>query len=217
MNAQATVALGLVTALDITTARQLHDYGSLDDAGVTAALEQVGLERNHGAAGRPAYLTRLQHAGLVVDDGDTVELHAWTAATLEDERVLLQNLFARLPDATARAVAWHAHDWPLLRHRAYRHAAALPPGLKKSTWEPLCELFDDGLMRSYHDVQADVLRLYGNRMAGLDALDPALWAAVQWYELDLRRRLVHGALPAGSVQQCHARLADRLAQYGISS
>src|SRR5699024_12549081 len=37
LNAQATVALGLVTALDITSARPSHAYAILDDATVTAA------------------------------------------------------------------------------------------------------------------------------------------------------------------------------------
>src|SRR5699024_776147 len=115
------IALGVGTALDVDTARQLHDYGDLDDAGVASALEQTGLQRM-SVLRWPGYLTRLTRVAAVIDDGAEVVLAGFAAATPEQERGMIESLFAVLPDtADGRAVAWRADDWELLLQRAYRH------------------------------------------------------------------------------------------------
>lgn len=202
---QTTIALGLVTALDVTTARQLHDYTGLDDTGVIAAQEQMTLQRSHSRA-LPGYLTRIQQVAAVIDSGDDITLAAFEADDLDAERGVLTSLFALLPDAGACAVVWHSAHWQLLLRRALRHELPAPGSLQASTCHAWDRWFAEGQDESNAAVQADAVRLYGHHAAAQQVSNPALRAAMHWYELDLRWRSVTGGIDMQTRRERRARV-----------
>lgn len=205
-----TIALGLDTALDIATARQLHDYGKLDDAGVASALEQMGLQQGV-TGGRPAYLTRLQRVALVIDNGDDIILAAFEAEDVDEERGMLASLFALMPESAGQIVAWDNGDWELLLQRAFCHALQAPAALRDWPRQALRRLFAGADRAADQAVQADVIRLYGNPVAAQEAFDPALRAAVHWHAMAVRWRCVTGELDSAAQQLRLQRVAARVA------
>lgn len=200
-----TIALGLVTALDVATARQLHDYDDLDDAGVVAAQEQLTLQRSHSRT-LPGYLTRVQQVGVVIDSGDDITLAAFEAEALDAERDTLASLFALLPAAAARAVVWQAADWQLLLRRALRHELPAPAALRASTCHAWDGWFAGQQGASHAAVQADAMHLYGHPAAAREVSNAALRAAMHWHALDLRWRQVTGELDAATCRDRRARV-----------
>lgn len=202
------IALALRAAPDVETARQLHDYGTLDDAGVVAALEQTGLRR--GDAQRwPAYLARLQQLAVVVDVAGELTLATFAAATLAQENSLLSALFAILPGpAQGQCVAWHGADWPLLQQRAYHHHLPAPAAVHAWPRQALADLFAPGARRD------DVLRLYGAEFTAADSVEPVLGDAVHCYLMALRQRCISGQLAPDSARGRAARARARAVQAG---
>jgi len=206
---RTTLALGVQTALDITTARRLHDYGELDDAGVASALEQMGLQQGV-PGGRPGYLTRLARAALVIDSGDDVTLATFEAEDIDAEYDLLQSLFAVMPTTSGYAVSWDASAWELLLRRAYCHALRVPAAVRDWPRQPLRPLFADAEQAPNYDVQADAIGLYGNPAALANAIDPALRLAVHWHAMALRYHCVTGEVDAAALPQRMQRVAARV-------
>src|SRR5690625_1116855 len=139
---RTTLALGLQTALDITTARRLHDYGELDDAGVASALEQKGLQQGV-PGGRPGYLTRLERVAVVIDSGDDVTLATFEAEDIDTEYDLLRSLFAIMPTTSGYCASWDTGAWELLLQRAYCHAMQAPAAVRDWPRQSLHRLFAD--------------------------------------------------------------------------
>lgn len=207
-----TIALGLATVLDTVTARQLHDYGDLDDAGIAAALEQAGLQRGRSSRW-PGHLSRVAHVAVIVDASDNLTLAAFAAETADHERACLESLFAVLPNTVAgRSVAWRASDWTVLAQRAYRHELCAPQPVHAWPRSQLCELFDSGPGAPDDGARADAIRLYGHDMAGLTDASPALASALHWYVMDLRWRSVTGDIAPDTAQQRAVRAMGRAAQ-----
>lgn len=212
-----TIALSLTTAVDTHTARQLHDYGDLDDAGVVAALEQTGLQRGQRW---PGYLSRVQRVAIVLDDGGDLTLAAFEASTSAQEHGVLESLFALLPmQADGRSVAWDEAAWRLLTQRAYHHELQAPTPVHAWPRQPLCELFENVGARALH---SDAATLYGGAGGGgaaaeLADLDPVLRDAVRCYVMDLRWRCVTGAMTADASRQRAARAVARAMQVGVGA
>lgn len=159
MTAETTYVLGLTTALDTETARRLHDYGDINDAGVVAALEQAG-QQGTGPTPWPGYLSRITHLALIAEHDDELTLAAFESVTLAEERGALQSLFALMQDARhGRNVAWHAADWQLLAQRAYHHALPAPDAVWHWPRLALQDMFQTSGER-VQAVQSDVLHLY---------------------------------------------------------
>ena len=200
------VYLAVTAAPDVETARQLDDYVTLDAAGVVAALEQTGLQRD-SARRWPGYLARLQQVAVVIDAAGELTLATFEAATLAQEYSLLESLFAVLPDMPeGRCVAWQDGDWQLLWQRAYRHQLPAPALVHGWPRLSLSELFAESA------VSSDLVRLYGAEFATADAIEPALRNAVHWYVMDLRRRCVSGDLERDAARECAARAVARAVQ-----
>lgn len=208
--ARATIALGLMTTLDVATARRLYDYGELDDNGVAAALEHTGLQRSNGG-NRPDHLTRIHRAAAVIDSDDDITLAAFEATNIDEECAVLSTLFALFPDGPGRAVSWAGGAWELLLRRAYMHELQAPPAVRDWPRQPLCRLFDEQAPSPGYDVRADAVGLYGNHAAALDDIDPALRLAVHWHDMDLRWRLVAGEIDREARQQRSARVMAQIA------
>lgn len=190
---QATISLGLVTTLDVATARRLHDYGELDDNGVASALEQTGLQQSSGRQ-YPDHLTRVVQIAAVIDSGEDITLASFEAANIDEEASVLTTLFALCPDLPGRAVSWDAGAWTLLLRRAYLHMLPAPQAVRTWPRQPLRRLFDNpGRMPDY-DTQTDAIKLYGNDAADLKHIDSALRTAIHWHDMDLRWRCVQGEI-----------------------
>lgn len=158
-----TITLALDTALDITAARRLHDYGQLEDANVQRALEQVYIQRV-GRVDWPAHLCLIRHIGVVYEQGDTVR--AATIASGEDEAGALSQLFELWPAATDAVVAWQRDTAALIAARAFLHDIAIPAGLRDGPRIALAdELNPVGLasVTPEHDAESELAHLLGGQ------------------------------------------------------
>lgn len=118
-------------ALDVEAARGLNDYGDLDDAGVTRALEQVHMQR-WGRTDCPAHLRRLTGLAAVVESGRQLRLVELDASTVEQEAEMLAGLFDVWPRMDGALVDWCGDVVPLLMARACRHELTIPETLAAS-------------------------------------------------------------------------------------
>jgi len=159
----ATIALALDTALDITAARRLHDYGELDDANVQRALEQSYIQRV-GRIDWPAHLRVIRHVGVVVEQGDAVRVAAIAADG--NEAFALSRLFAQWPDRPGAVVAWQADTVALIAARAFLHDIGMPAGLRDGPRIALADDLDTTSTASAapaHDTESELARLLDGR------------------------------------------------------
>lgn len=132
------VALAVSTALDVDAARQLRDYGDLDDAGVARALEQVHMQR-WGRTDCPAHLLRINALAAVIESGRQLRRVELRATNSDEEARLLSTLFEHWPRMEGAVVDWQNQSMPVLMARACRHGLVIPPTLASARQVGLVE------------------------------------------------------------------------------
>lgn len=204
----AAVVVALATALDVGTIRRLADYGTLDDAGVARALEQVHMQR-WGRADVPAHLSRIDALAAIVDDGDRLDCISLAAPS--GENTCLAELFARWPDqgVAPRLVDWDGTARSTLIARAVACEQVAPADLSAA---PALALADQvapapaGHPAPADQVECECLQLMG-ALPDVSAFASIGERAAARYRLWLRVEYCAGRLDAAARHAAEKRLA----------
>ena len=126
-----TIVVAVRASLDVTAARRLADYDTLDEAGITRAVEQIHTQR-WGRWDLPAHLAALTSIAAIVVEKGQVHEYALSREAFADETAMLAHLFARMPGHAADVIDWDGHDVDTLIARCVAADARLPVALARA-------------------------------------------------------------------------------------
>lgn len=222
MSRAPVVAFALATVPDVDAARRLHDFGTLDDAGVARALGQQYLQRT-GHERLPAHLCRIVAIGVACRDHTGLRIYALDESD-SDEASLLRTLFELAGRGTAVPVNWDSDGMQraVVNQRALLHGigadddwrsryVALAPMLAGGGMAPMSEFAALlGLPRPNLDGEV----LWSDYQAGrLDSIrTECARAATTTFSLYLRYLRLHGIIDTGQLMDECARVDTVLAE-----
>ena len=125
-----TIVVAARAALDVAAARRLADYDTLDEAGITRAVEQVHTQR-WGRWDLPAHLAALTSIAAVVVDKGQVSEYELSRESFADETEMLEHLFAGMPAGSADVIDWDGHDVDTLIARCVAADIRLPAAIAR--------------------------------------------------------------------------------------